>query len=153
MQVLIPVLGLIPFAGFIFFRSESPLLVHNAQGWLYVLYTQGLAQRPLLMIFLAYLQIVLISFLLSMLNTRFEILGQRTVLLSYLYLILATIPLVNQYLHPAGLSTIFIFIGLLFLFGIYHKDKPLPDIFNAGLLLGLAILCYPPVIVKRIALA
>ena len=38
------------------------------------------------------------------------------------------------------------FVTVLFLFRLYHNNKPLPDIFNAGFLLGMAILCYPPFI-------
>ncbi|MBT3243160.1 MAG: hypothetical protein HN352_08415 [Bacteroidetes bacterium] len=146
MQVLIPVLGFLPFITFILFKAEPLLSEHNAQGWLYTSFAIGLSRYPVWMILFSYLQMVVISFVLFRTNIKYELLGQRTVLISYLFIIISCIPLVQQFFHPAGLSSLFIFAGLVSLFRLYHNHKGLPDIFNAGVLLGLAILCYPPMI-------
>jgi len=144
MQILLPIIGFLPFLSFIIVPGSDLFFVHNAQGFSYNLYRESLSESPNLLILGSYLLVILFSSILFIINIRYDILGQRSVILSYFYLFLVCTPMVNMYLHPAGLGGLLLFAGLLFLFSIYQKERPLPIILNAGILYGLSALIYPP---------
>ncbi len=144
MQLMLPILGLLPFVGFFLFHDRVSLPTQNMQGWLYEMYVEKQHSGVVWLVLASFLQVILISYALFWMNIRYEILGQRTVLLSYVFLMMIGTPMMHQYLHPAGLSMVFLFSALLFLFKLYQGNKPLPDIYNAGLCAVIAIICYPP---------
>lgn len=147
MQILMPFIGFLPFLSFIIVPGSDLTFVHNVQGISYNLFRGALAESPNLLIIGSYILVITFSSFLFVVNIRFEILGQRSVILSYLYLFLVCTPMANIYLHPAGIGGLLLFGGLLFLFGIYHSEKPLPRILNAGILFGIATLIYPPFLI------
>ncbi len=144
MQILLPIIGFLPFLSFVFVPGIDLLTVHNAQGFSYNLYREGLMDSSNLLLVGSFLLLVLFSVILFVVNIRFEILGQRSMILSYFYLFLVCTPMTNLYLHPAGISGLLLFSGLLFLFGIYHKEKHLLNILNSGIFFGLSTLIFPP---------
>lgn len=146
MQILMPFIGILPFLSFLFVPGSDLNFIHNVQGFAYNTFRETLSDSPNILIFGSYLLLILFSTFLFVVNIRFEILGQRSVILSYSYLFLVCTPMANIYLHPAGFGGLILFAGLLFLFGIYHSDKPLPRILNAGILFGVSVLLYPPFI-------
>jgi len=144
MQILLPLIGFLPFLSFLIVPGLNLVFIHNAQGLSYSLFRESIAESPGLMIIASYLLVLFLCIILFTVNIRFDILGQRSVILSYFYLFLVCAPMVNMYLHPAGVGGLLLFAGLLFLFGIYHKEKPFSGILNAGILFGLSTLIYPP---------
>lgn len=147
MQIILPLIGFLPFLSFIIVPEPELIFVHNAQGFSYNLFRETFSMSPNLLILSSYLLVILFSSVLFIVNIRFDILGQRSVIISYFYLFLVCTPMANSYLHPAGLGGFLLFTGLLFLFGIYHKERPYPGILNAGILFGLSTLIYPPFLV------
>lgn len=144
MQLMLPVLGFIPFILFLVSGQQNMLPVHNMQGALYEYFAQRILANSAWMLIGSWIVLVSLAYILYWINIRFDLLGQRTVLLSYLFLFFTTVPLINLYLFPAGLSLLCVVVGLVFIFSLYKKKNPLPDIFNAGLFCGMAVLCYPP---------
>lgn len=144
MQILMFVIGFLPFLSFIVIPDSDLTFVHNVQGFAYSLFRTSVEESPIILILGSYILVITFSTFLFFVNIRFEVLGQRSVILSYIYLFLVCTPMTNIYLHPGGFAGLLLFGGLLFLFGIYHSDKPFPRILNAGILFGIACLIYPP---------
>lgn len=144
LQIAMPILAFLPFLSFLLVPDTRLTFVHNAQGFANSLFRTALTEMPLGLLFGSWAVVLIFGVILFFLNIRFEILGQRSVIISYMFFILVTTPLVTIYLHPGGVAALFLFIGLLFIFGIYHHDRPLPQILNSGIFFGVAVLIYPP---------
>jgi len=147
LQILLPFIGFLPFIGLVIWPASGIPETHNVQGWLYSTYRELLASSPRLLLYGSFAITALFSSYLFWVNTRFELTGSRTVLLSYMFLFVVCTPLYNSYLHPAFLGILIIFIGLTSIFGIYHRSQHLTKIFNGGMAFGLAFLCFPPFLV------
>lgn len=144
MQVLLLVFGLLPY-GLLFIRPNTELsLVHNAQGQAYSLYRDWLMHHPAGLAAGSFLLMVVFSTYLFWVNIQFEIIGQRTVLVSYVYFFLVSIPLYVAWLHPGVIAEVIIFAGLVSIFNMYGKTGELYRLYNAGILFGLACILYPP---------
>ncbi len=146
MQILLPVIGFLPFLSLIIAPGSDLMFVHNVQGFSYNLFRESLSESPNILILASFLLVVFSSIILFFINIRYDILGQRSVMLSYFYLFLVCIPMTNLYMHPAGLAASVLFVGLLFVFSIYHKARAFSGILNAGILFGISALIYPPFI-------
>jgi len=144
LQIILPILALIPII-LVFFLPELPLNAgHNAQGWFYGITNRGWLDAPVLMSIFAYIPLILISTWLFWFNIRFEIIGERTISNSFFYLVLCLTPINLHFFHPGLLAAVLIFIGFNIVFGLYEKPKAMAAIFNSGFVFGLAILVYPP---------
>lgn len=144
LQLLLPVFGLLAYAGLFIRLPDAISVVHNPQGLLYSWYRDGLADFPLALLFGSYVLLVVFSSYLFWFNVHFEIIAQRTVLISYLYFFIAAIPLFLGYLHPGFLAAMVWFLGLVSIFSIYGKTRYLSRVFNAGIIFGISVILYPP---------
>lgn len=147
LQILLPVIGFLPFLGLVIWPASGIPETHNVQGWLYSTYRDVLTSSPRLLLFGSFVLTATFSSYLFWINTKFELTGSRTVLLSYMFLFVVCTPLYNSYMHPAFLGSMIIYIGLISIFGIYHRSQHLTNIFNGGIAYGLAFLCFPPFLV------
>lgn len=142
-QLLLPLFGLLPFMALLIRPGADQPPVFNNQGMLYAAYRFMLENHPIWLIAGAWLLLSLFSTYLFWFAIRFELIGQRTVLISYLYFFLTAIPLLTSYLNPAMLSGCILFLGLVSIFTIYGQARYKSRIFNAGLIFGLGVLLYP----------
>ncbi len=143
-QILLPVFGFIPFLTLLIWPSTEPFQVHNAQGFFNTAYKELLVENTAVLILGSFFLVALFATLLFWVNTTFEIIGQRTVILSYIFFLVACAPLYLGFLHPGFLGAIVLYLGLISIFSIYHSTGHLARIFNGGILFGLSILFYPP---------
>ena len=147
LQVLLPFIGLLAYPGLVLSERTDLFVVTNAQGFLYSFYRTLSETHPLILVVGSFTLLVLFSTYLFWFNIRFEILGQRTVLISYLYFFVVAVPLYLGHLHPGFLAAVVLFLGLVSIFNVYGKTRYLANLFNAGLVFGLAVILYPPYLV------
>ena len=144
LQILLPILAFLPYLIFFFIAEIPQPNTHNAQGWIYNNWLMGLDHKPWLFLLLGWALNLLTAYSLYWLNIRFEVIGKRTVYISFLFSVLALTPLGFHTVHPGMLGGVFLLISLVFLFFIYHHNQTQAYLFNAGLFWGLSILVYPP---------
>ena len=146
LQLLLPVFAFLPYLIFFFTPDIPTPVTHNAQGWIYHGWHEGINSKPWLFMILGWAFNLVIAYSLYWLNIRFEIIGKRTVYVSFLYCLLIFSPIGFHSFHPGMLGGIFILISLIFIFLIYHSKRTQAYIFNAGFFWGLAVIIYPPLI-------
>lgn len=144
LQILLPVLAVLPYLIFIFLVDIPEPNTHNAQGWIYSQWKEGIDSHPWLFMILGWTLNILTAFSLNWLNIRFELIGRRTVYISFFYSLLVFTPLGYHTFHPGMLGGLLILLSLIFIFLVYHSSKTQAYIFNAGFFWGLAVIIYPP---------
>ncbi len=144
LQLLLPIIAFLPYLVFLFVADIPQPVTHNAQGWFYHNWQEGIMQKPWLFFVLGWLLNMITAYGLHWINIRFEVLGKRTVYVSFLFSLLALTSLGFHSFHPGMLGGILLFISLVFLFLIYHRSKTQAYLYNAGLFWGLSVLVYPP---------
>jgi len=144
LQILLPILAFLPYLIFIFVPNIPQPDTHNAQGWIYQNWLDGINQKPWLFLIFGWVLNLITAFSLYWLNIRFEVIGKRTVYISFLFSLLVLTPLGFHTIHPGMLGGVFLLISLMFLFSIYHHKQTQAYLFNAGFFWGLAALVYPP---------
>ncbi len=144
LQILLPILAFLPYLVFLFIDEIPRPVIHNAQGWIYHGWQEGIDHRPWLFLILGWLLNLVMAYSLYWLNIRFELIGKRTVYISYLFSLLVLLPLGFHSFHPGMLGGVFLLISLIFLFLIYHHSQTQAYLFNAGFFWGLSVIVYPP---------
>ena len=147
LQILLPLLAFLPYMVFILSGSLPETYTHNAQGWIYTNWKEGIEARPWVYMTLGWALNLLTAYILNWINIRFEVTGRRTVFISFFYSLLIFTPLGYHLFHPAMFGGLFILISLIFIFLIYHSKQTQAYIFNAGFFWGLASIIYPPFII------
>ena len=147
LQILLPLLAVLPYVIFIFNADLPDPVIHNAQGWLYHKWSLGITSRPWLFMALGWMINLLTAFSLYWLNIRFEVCGRRTVYISYLFGMIVLAPMGFHYFHPGMLGGLIVIFSLIFIFLVYHSSQTQAYIYNSGLFWGIAVLIYPPFIV------
>src|SRR5210317_1304748 len=93
LQLLLPVIAFLPYIVFIITGEVTEPVKHNAQGWIYHTWFVGIANKPWLFLILGWVFNLVTAYSLYWLNIRFEIIGKRTVYLSFFYCLLILAPL------------------------------------------------------------
>jgi len=145
LQLLLPVIAFLPYLIFFFIDIPEPI-THNAQGWIYHNWYIGISEKPWLFLILGWVFNLVIAYSIYWLNIRFELIGKRTVYVSFFYCLLVLAPLGFHSLHPGMLGGMFILFSLIFLFFVYHSKQTQANIFNSGFFWGMAVIIYPPFI-------
>jgi hypothetical protein len=83
-----------------------------------------------------------ISFYLNHLNTKYIFISERTYLPSIIYIIIVSITIYNKNFYPTLPATLFFLIAIERLFDTYKDEKLSYNVFDAGLLIGIASLFY-----------
>jgi hypothetical protein len=83
-----------------------------------------------------------ISFYLNHLNTKFIFISERTYLPSLIYIIIVSIIINQKDFYPAMPATLFFLIAVERLLDLYKDEKLSYNVFDAGLLIGIASLFY-----------
>lgn len=144
LQLLLPVIAFLPYVIFIITGDVPEPITHNAQGWIYHNWLVSISNKPWLFLVLGWIFNLVTAYGLYWLNIRFEIVGKRTVYVSFLYCLLILSPLGFHSFHPGMLGGIFILFSLIFIFLIYHSKKTQAFLFNAGFFWGMGVVIYPP---------
>ncbi len=145
LQLMLPVIAFFPYLIFFFVDIPEPIK-HNAQGWIYHTWYIGIGHKPWLFLILGWLFNLVTAYSIYWLNIRFEIIGKRTVYVSFLYCLMILSPLGFHSFHPGMFGGMFILFSLIFIFLIYHSKQTQAYIFNAGFFWGMAVIIYPPFI-------
>jgi hypothetical protein len=101
-------------------------------------------QSPLVSVFVVIGLLVLISFYLMHLNTRFMFIKERTYLPAVFYILLASSYLPIQSFNPALISSVILIFAFQRLFKVYRREKLSYEIFDSAVLISLASMCYAP---------
>ena len=83
-----------------------------------------------------------ISFYLNHLNTKYIFIAERTYLPSIIYITIVCIHINFKNLYPAIPATLFLLISIDRLFDSYKEEKLTYNVFDSGMLIGIASLFY-----------
>ncbi len=138
---------LIPFIGLIIWYN--PLLIHQStpnntissmplENLLQILLLSHLFLSKLL----GFILFLSISFYLNHLNTKYIFIEERTYLPSIVYIVITCILLNNKNYYPILPATLFFLMAIERIFDSYKDERLSYNVFDAGLLIGIASLFY-----------
>jgi hypothetical protein len=108
---------------------------------------QFLRQHELMSVILGFLFSLGEAFLLNYIIYEHHILTKRSWLPALLFVVLSGCTPGLLWLNPQLIAGIFLLLALHFLLGTYRMDKAFGQVFNSGILIGIAALFYLPSIV------
>ncbi|HEV7232033.1 MAG TPA: hypothetical protein VGO45_11925 [Bacteroidia bacterium] len=141
--VKIPLFGLFLWAFSPLYRY-LPLVATGGGMPLYEAMASGLNHYFLLSAFISLLLSTLSAFLLNYIVNQHNLLPKKTYLPALFYLIYSGFCGELLTIHPASFANLLIIAACHELFDTYRKDSALSEVFNAGMLIGLASLLFLP---------
>jgi hypothetical protein len=140
--VLIPLIGLViwynPF--FVHHNFQGVTTMHEMP--LYDLLLSILQMHPLLSKLLSFVIFIGVSFYLNHLNTKYIFIAERTYLPSIIYISIACILINIKGLYPSLPAALFLLIAIERLLDTYKDERLSYNVFDSGLLVGIASLFY-----------
>ncbi len=144
-------IGILLWVPLFIFKPEQQQIDCNFSGIVGKLY-QFLGARFFLRNFLSILLIITISLLLSRLNTSFLFINFRTHMPGF-WFILLTAPFIYIFdLLPLLIASLFVVFSLYQLFESYDKKGLSFELIDAGVLISLGSIFYPPIILLHLYL-
>ncbi|MFI5148780.1 MAG: hypothetical protein ACHQRM_03540 [Bacteroidia bacterium] len=140
----IPVLGLFLWFFSVLYRFTPDESSINQASPLLLYFHSALAGLYYVNIFLSLLLSLGSAFLLNYIVNQHSLLSKKTYLPALLYLVYNACCGEFLHLHPGSFSNLLIIAACHQLFNTYRKDSANAEVFNAGLLIGLASLIYLP---------
>jgi hypothetical protein len=142
--VLIPILGLLLWLpGFLHPTLPAPMVYMPFYSGLDIF----LRAHPLTSVTLGFIFSLGEAFLLNYIIYEHHILTKRSWLPALLFIVLSACTPDLLWLHPEHIAGLFVLCALHFLLGTYRMDKSFGQVFNSGILIGIALLFYLPSIV------
>jgi hypothetical protein len=142
--VLIPLLGILLWLpGFIHPSPPAEMVYMPFYSGLDIF----LRAHPLTSVTLGFIFSLGEAFLLNYIIHEHHILIKRSWLPALLFIVLSACTPGLLWLHPEHIAGVFLLGALHFLIGTYRMDKAFGQVFNAGILIGIAALFYLPSIV------
>jgi len=139
---LVLLLGIISWSESLFDPSEYPYYRGESENLLYKIIDHLLKDSPFLQSLLGLIIIMLLAFIIQQINSNYNIISYRTILPSFIYIIITGGLTEMHTLHPVYMAAIFIIISIYRLFSGFNKSKPYSAAFDSGFLLGVAALFY-----------
>lgn len=124
------------------FINPLPILSHNYNMPLYELLAGLCNGSQLALNVIAYLFMVVASYLLVRLNEEYIFIKQRTDLPAFIFILIACGTVVLKGMHPAMPAGLFLILALERTFGIYNGGSTISRSFDSGLLIGISSLFY-----------
>lgn len=143
--LLLPFIGLIFWIDAFVFYKQTEVIVTNAPP-LYAWIAPFLNSNPLFNVIFGFVFLVIQSFLLNYVVTRHDLLDRTSSLAGLLYMVLMSSSFNLLQAHPVLFSNFFLILALDKVFSAYGEEEVFLEVFNVGLLIGIATLFYYPVI-------
>jgi len=143
---------LIPMVAFLFWmeplRVPVTLAIIPGEGMmpLYTFFAKFYSSSTIWPVVTGFLLTLLNALILSLLSYEFQFLQHRTFLPGILYVaIVSSFPSLQTF-HPVYPATLFVLLGVYYIFSTYHRKNEISSTFNASFLLSIGALFYLPVI-------
>jgi hypothetical protein len=132
----------------VFVRPDVYCYVGSFSGSPFDNFLEGLYSVPeFLKIVLGFLAWILLSFLLSIINSGNQVIEKRSYLPTLFFILSSAWVTGIQQINPALLGMFFVALGFMQFFSAFHKKKNLSALFNSGFLFALGSLFYLPFII------
>jgi hypothetical protein len=141
--VKIPLFGLFLWAFSPLYRHLAPEGEHGGMP-LFETISGVLNHYFVISAFIGVLISILSAFLLNYIINQHNLLPKKTYLPALFYLVYTSFCGELLRVHPASMANLLIIAACHELFDTYRKDSALSEVFNAGMLIGLASLLYLP---------
>lgn len=152
LYLLLPFLGLLLWLdAFVLYKQTEVVSLSAAPfyGWM----AGWLDSYRLLNVSFAFLFLVVQSFLINFIASRHDLLERTSFLAGLFYLVLMSSSFSLLHLHPALFANFFLILALDKIFKAYGEEEVFLEVFNVGLLIGIATLFYYPSIFFLLVLA
>jgi len=93
---------------------------------------------------IAFLMVFAGAFLFNFILTKYDLVQKNTLIPSLVYIVLMSHSTSLLYYHPACISGFLMVVVLYYTFQIYTEEEAFPQVFNSGLVIGVASLFYFP---------
>jgi len=143
----VPLWGLFLWFFSVLYRNWPDNHLLNQGMPLFTHFNQALSGLFFLKVFIAFLLTLSSAFLLNYIVNEHNLLSKKTYLPALLYLIYNSCCGDFLRLNPSSFSNLLIIAACHQLFNTYRQDSARPEVFNAGVLLGLASTIYLPSLV------
>jgi len=111
---------------------------------LYELIANGLYKNSVISVVLTFILIFIQSLLLIQFNKKFIVINFRTYLPAFFYILIASSFIPLQRLNPVVFGTLFLYMSIFFILGVYRNDFALDKLYLAGFFISIASLFWAP---------
>jgi len=152
LYLLLPFLGLLLWLdAFMLYKQTEVVSISTAPFYTWM--AGFLDSYRFLNVTLAFLFLVVQSFLINYVAARHDMLDRSSFLAGFFYMVLMSSSFSLLHLHPVLFANFFLILALDKIFKAYGEEEVFLEVFNVGLLIGLATLFYYPSVFFLLVLA